>query len=67
MEVDIRTEHQIARDKLHRAIINGYLNLQHQYPDVAPTRIMTKVAEVHGMTSMGVRKILERNNIINNN
>ena len=69
MNVDIRTDHEIAREKTDRAIIDGYLTLQHQYPDAAPTRIMGKVAAMHGMTSMGVRRILERNHIIlsNNN
>jgi len=65
--VDIRTKCEIERDRKHAKIINDYLELAKNFPTYAPTRLMDKVAEVHGMTSMGVRKILERNNIINNN
>lgn len=65
--IDLRTEKERARDAKHRAIINDYLAIANQQPSFSPTRIMEHVAERYGMTSMGIRKILEKNNILSNN
>ena len=65
--IDLRTEKEKARDKRHSAIIADYLTIANDQPTYAPSRIMEAVAQMHGMTSMGVRKILERNNILSNN
>ena len=64
MEVDIRTKCEIERDQKHAQIITDYLALMQQVPEASPNRLMTKVAEKYGMTTMGVRGILLRNNII---
>lgn len=65
--IDLRTEQEKAREKRHRAIINDYLAISQEQPSFAPTRIMGKVAEMHGLTTMGVRGILVRNHILSNN
>lgn len=67
MEVDLRTDQEKARDAKHHAIISDYLAIAHDRPETAPTRIMDYIANKYGMTSMGIRKILERNNILSNN
>ncbi len=62
--IDLRTPREIERDNAHRKIVNEFLALCDQNPDASKSRIINKVASLNGMTSMGVRRVLERNHII---
>lgn len=67
MTADLRTPREIARDNMHRKVVNDFLALCEQNPEASPSRIINKVAELNGLTSMGARRILERHNILSNN
>ncbi len=67
MTADLRTPKEIARDNMHRKVVNDFLALSEQNPSASPSRIINKVAELNGLTPMGVRRILERNSILSNN
>lgn len=67
MTLDIRTQKEIERDNRHRKIINDFLALCEQNPDASQSRLINKVAELNGMTPMGIRKILDRRNILSPN
>ena len=60
MEVDLRTPLERARDERHEQIRSVYLSLRNSQPSVAPSRIFNAIAGQYGMTSMGVRRIVER-------
>lgn len=56
--IDIRTPREIERDKLRDTICVEFLEAYKKFPDYAPNRHMTKIAQNHGLTTMGVRGIL---------
>lgn len=60
MEVDLRTPKEKARDMRHEQIANMYLTLSNEQPTAAPHRIFNAIAKRYEMTSMGVRRIVER-------
>lgn len=67
-ELDLRTPYEIAQEEKHRYVCNRYLEMREEYPEAAPYRLMWIIAkdENVNMTVPGVRAILERNNIYNN-
>ena len=60
MEVDLRTPSEKARDEKHERIVNMFLSLSNEQPDAAPHRIFLAIANKFEMTSMGVKRIVER-------
>ena len=60
MEVDLRTPKEKERDQKHEQIVQMYLSLSNEQPGAAPHRIFLAIANKYGMTSMGVRRIVER-------
>jgi hypothetical protein len=63
MEVDLRTPLEKQRDERHEQIRQTYLMLRNQQPGVAPSRIFLAIANQFSMTSMGVRRIVERSGL----
>ena len=61
--VELRTKQEIQRDKLHETICGQYNEFLQLMPNATPTRLFTASAQLHGMTSMGVRKIIIRNGL----
>lgn len=59
MEIDVRTPAERKRDEKHRAICQAYLNLSSQYPNYKPYRIMAALARQFGMTTPGIKNVLE--------
>lgn len=60
MEVDLRTPSEKAREEKHERIVNMFLSLSNEQPDAAPHRIFLAIANKFDMTSMGVKRIVER-------
>ena len=60
MEIDLRTPLEKQRDERHEQIRQTYLMLRNEQPGVAPSRIFLAIANKYQMTSMGVRRIVER-------
>lgn len=60
MEVDLRTPSEKAREERHERIVQMYLSLISEQPEVAPHRIFLAIANKFEMTSMGVKRIVER-------
>jgi hypothetical protein len=60
MEVDLRTPKEKERDERHKQISQMFLTLSNEQPSVAPHRIFVAIADKFGMTTMGVRGIVER-------
>lgn len=56
MEIDLRT----PREKRQEEIRQTFLMLRNEQPEVAPTRIFDAIANKYSMSSMGVRRIVER-------
>lgn len=62
-KIDLRTEKQKQRAALHQAIIGEFMSLRKQ-TDASDHRKMCVIADKHGMTSAGIRKILVDNGIL---
>lgn len=60
MEMDLRTPVERQRDERHEEIRQTYLMLSSEHPDLAANRIFCAIANKYSMTSMGVRRIVER-------
>lgn len=60
--MDLRTNIEKKRAVKHQAIIDDYRAIA-KGGNYAPTRIMGALADKYGMTTMGVRYVLVRNNI----
>jgi hypothetical protein len=60
MEMDLRTPKEKERDVKHERICQMYLSLSNEQPEAAPHRIFLAIANQNGMTTMGVRRIVER-------
>ena len=60
MEVDLRTPSEKARDERHEQIVRMYLSLSNEQPGAAPHRLFLAIANRFEMTTMGVKRIVER-------
>lgn len=65
-DLDLRTMSERLRDEKHKNVCKRYEELKEQYPDVKPYRLIRLISIEVSMTVPGVRNILERNNIYNN-
>ena len=60
MEFDLRTKTEKERDERHEQIRQMFLSLSNEQPNAAPNRIFCAIASQFSMSSMGVRRIVER-------
>ena len=60
MEVDLRTPSEKARNEKHERIVQMFLSLSNEQPGAAPHRIFRAIAYKFEMTTMGVKRIVER-------
>lgn len=60
MEFDLRTKTEKERDERHEQIRQMFLSLSNEQPGAAPHRIFRAIAYKFEMTTMGVKRIVER-------
>ena len=58
--MDLRTEKEKQRDMMHEKVRQMYLSLSCENPEASANRVFSAVANRFGLTSMGVRRIVER-------
>lgn len=67
MEIDLRTPREKRRDERRREICQAYIGLSDKHPDCKPYRIMTALARQFGMTTPGVKYVLETEGLYRTN
>ena len=56
----MRTKTEKERDERHEQIRQMFLTLSNEQPGAAPNRVFCAIASKFSMSSMGVRRIIER-------
>lgn len=63
--IDPRTEAEKARTELHAAVCREYREFARQLPEASAHRLFGLVAQRHGMTVPGIRKIIIKAGLYN--
>lgn len=63
MSARLKTDNQLKTEAMHKKVINEYLSVKKEYPEVSAWRCMVYVADRQGITGQGVRQILTRHGI----
>lgn len=63
MSARLKTDNQLKTEAMHKKVINEYLSVKKEHPEVLAWRCMVYVADRQGITGQGVRQILTRHGI----
>ena len=63
MSAKLKTDNQLKTEAMHKKVINEYLSVKKEHPEVSAWRCMVYVADRQGITGQGVRQILTRHGI----